>query len=171
MAGEIINGVEVTSNVDRACDVCIVGSGAGGAVMAAGLAEAGLDVVLLEEGGYHTRQDFTGDEATAFPMLYQDGGTRSTDDLAITILQGRSVGVGPRSTGPRASEPRIGSCRSGKTGSAWTSAHNRRCALISRRSRSVSISIHGRWRPMGPMAPWREGARRLAGTTRFCAET
>lgn len=94
MAGKIIDGVDVTSNVDRSCDVCIVGSGAGGAVMAAGLAEAGLDVVLLEEGGYHTRQDFNGDEATAFPMLYQEGGTRSTDDLAITILQGRSVGGG-----------------------------------------------------------------------------
>ena len=94
MAGEILSGRMLTSDVDRTCDVCVVGSGAGGAVMAAGLAEAGLDVVLLEEGGYHTKADFTGDEATAFPMLYQEGGTRSTDDLAITILQGRSVGGG-----------------------------------------------------------------------------
>jgi choline dehydrogenase-like flavoprotein len=46
---------------DRAleCDVVIVGSGAGGATMAAELAEAGRDVIVLEEGGYHPSEEFT----------------------------------------------------------------------------------------------------------------
>lgn len=73
-------------------DVCIVGSGAGGAVTAAVLARAGLEVLVLEEGGHHTRRDFRMREDTAFPTLYQDDGARATEDLAISILQGRSVG-------------------------------------------------------------------------------
>jgi choline dehydrogenase-like flavoprotein len=51
-----------------------------------------LDVVVLEEGGHHTRKDFHMREDEAFPMLYQDAGARTTKDLGITILQGRAVG-------------------------------------------------------------------------------
>lgn len=87
-------GADVVSDRELRCDVCIVGSGAGGAVLAAGLVERGLSVVLLEEGGHHTRRDFDLQEGNAYPMLYQDRGTRATADLAITILQGRSVGGG-----------------------------------------------------------------------------
>src|SRR5687768_4671702 len=49
---------------DLACDVVVVGSGAGGAVIASELAEGGLDVIVLEEGGYHRSEEFT-TEATA----------------------------------------------------------------------------------------------------------
>jgi len=92
VAGEILTGADLGADVDLSCDVCIIGSGAGGAVLAAGLVERGLSVVMLEEGGYHTNADFDLQESTAFPMLYQDRGTRTTSDLGITILQGRSVG-------------------------------------------------------------------------------
>jgi choline dehydrogenase-like flavoprotein len=88
----IHTAADLTKNVERTCDVCIVGSGAGGAVLAAQLVELGLSVVMLEEGSHHTR--FKLEEATAYPTLYQERGTRSTADLAITILQGRSVGGG-----------------------------------------------------------------------------
>jgi choline dehydrogenase-like flavoprotein len=73
-------------------DVIIVGSGAGGAVAAATLAGAGFSVVVLEEGGHHTKADFKMREDLAFPTLYQDGGMRSTKDVGIAILQGRAVG-------------------------------------------------------------------------------
>ncbi len=74
--------------------VCVVGTGAGGAVAAARLAEAGFDVVLLEEGGYWTAADFDEDEARMTARLYADGGARATDDLAFSLLQGRAVGGG-----------------------------------------------------------------------------
>ncbi len=77
-------------NID--CDVCIIGSGAGGATVAARLCEAGKDVVLLESGHYDTQADFNMDEGVAFQRRYQEQGLRSTADLGITVLQGKGVG-------------------------------------------------------------------------------
>jgi hypothetical protein len=42
-------------------DVLVIGSGAGGATVAAELAEAGYEVVVLEEGSYYQTHDFTAD--------------------------------------------------------------------------------------------------------------
>ncbi len=90
---DVHSGESLTQDHEVACDVCIVGSGAGGAVLAAGLAEQGLRVVMLEEGAYRTADDFRAlSERLNTPMLYQERGTRSTMDTAITILQGRTVG-------------------------------------------------------------------------------
>jgi hypothetical protein len=76
------------------CDVCIVGSGAGGAVAAARLAASGLDVVVLEEGPFVPPAEMNEDEAEMTARLYADGGARATVDLAFTLLQGRNVGGG-----------------------------------------------------------------------------
>ena len=73
-------------------DVCVIGSGAGGAVTAARLARAGLRVVVLEEGGYFTSERFTMSEEDCYPNLYQEAGTRTTKDLSVAIFQGRAVG-------------------------------------------------------------------------------
>lgn len=81
-----------SGNVEEACDVVVVGSGAGGAVAAAELAKAGKEVVLLEMGAYHTSRDFTQREDEMMPELFQDRGARATDDMAITILQGKGIG-------------------------------------------------------------------------------
>jgi choline dehydrogenase-like flavoprotein len=88
----VIDGSAAASDLVLSCDVCIVGTGAGGAVTAAILAEAGVDVLLIEEGGYYTSNDFTMREKDVTPRLYQEGGARTTKDLAISILQGKAVG-------------------------------------------------------------------------------
>src|SRR5437763_6267186 len=55
-------------------DVVVVGSGAGGATMAAELAEAGFDVIVLEEGSYYQTRDFTANSSAMSRQLYRDGG-------------------------------------------------------------------------------------------------
>ncbi|HET8788671.1 MAG TPA: GMC family oxidoreductase, partial [Actinomycetes bacterium] len=72
----------------------VVGSGAGGGVAAAELAGAGLDVVVLEKGGYAAERDFTHEEGDAYRDLYLYGLTLTTDDLACRILAGSTLGGG-----------------------------------------------------------------------------
>ena len=92
MSGKIFGYDDYDGDQELRCDVCIVGSGAGGSVLAAGLAEKGLDVIVLEAGQHYTKDDFTLQEADALPAMYQERGSRASSDVAITILQGRTVG-------------------------------------------------------------------------------
>jgi choline dehydrogenase-like flavoprotein len=92
--GVIRSGSEFRDNFTAEYDFVVVGSGPGGSVAAAVLAEAGAHVAIVEEGGHFTRRDFNMQEAWAYPNLYQEHGNRATDDLAIIILQGRAVGGG-----------------------------------------------------------------------------
>jgi choline dehydrogenase-like flavoprotein len=89
-----IDGITLSADVQRDCDVAVIGTGAGGAMVARGLALAGAKVVMLEEGGHQTSRDFDMQEGHAYPLLYQEQGNRATADLAITVLQGRTVGGG-----------------------------------------------------------------------------
>jgi choline dehydrogenase-like flavoprotein len=78
---------------DEECDVVIVGSGAGGAVAATVLAEAGLEVVVLEAGPYLDRDDYPEEPLAALVALYRDGGlTVAEGRPAIPTPVGRAVG-------------------------------------------------------------------------------
>ena len=57
-AGRILTGRDHTVNTTLHCDVVVVGSGAGGRCLAERLTARGLNVVMLEEGGYCTRGEF-----------------------------------------------------------------------------------------------------------------
>ena len=59
-------------------DVCVIGSGAGGAVIAKELAETGHSVVILEEGAYFTDRDFGKDTMTMIKRLYRGGALTNT---------------------------------------------------------------------------------------------
>jgi choline dehydrogenase-like flavoprotein len=89
-------GVErdATSLVRLEADVVVVGSGAGGGVVAARLASAGLDVLVLEAGPYLPETELPLGEAEAMQRLYLDQGTTATSDLGVTILAGASLGGG-----------------------------------------------------------------------------
>ncbi len=75
------------------CDAVVVGSGAGGAPVAAELAEAGYDVIVLEEGSYYQTRDFTADTSAMVRQLYRDGGaTMAIGNPPILFQEGRAVG-------------------------------------------------------------------------------
>jgi choline dehydrogenase-like flavoprotein len=75
------------------CDVVVVGSGAGGAVAAATLAEAGLDVIVLEAGRAFDRDSYPSDPLEAISSLYRDGGlTVAEGKPPIPVPVGRAVG-------------------------------------------------------------------------------
>jgi choline dehydrogenase-like flavoprotein len=88
----ITKGSQIGTDLQLTAEVCVIGSGAGGAVVAKELAEAGRDVVLLEQGGHYTKDDFTQREDEMMPLLYEDMGQRATVDQTIVILQGRNIG-------------------------------------------------------------------------------
>jgi choline dehydrogenase-like flavoprotein len=75
------------------CDIIVIGSGAGGAVVAKELAEAGRRVIVLEEGGYFTWDDFHGPPITRFQKLARDAGTTQTfSRRPIPLPLGKAVG-------------------------------------------------------------------------------
>ncbi len=74
-------------------DVVIVGSGAGGAVAAATLAEAGLDVLVLEAGADHDRDSYPTDRLDAIKGLYRGAGlTVATGRPPIVVPVAKTVG-------------------------------------------------------------------------------
>ncbi|MEO8092474.1 MAG: GMC family oxidoreductase N-terminal domain-containing protein [bacterium] len=87
-----LGGLEPEAGAEE-CDVAIVGSGAGGAAAAALLAEAGLDVVVLEAGPYMDRTSYPDEPLAALSALYRDGGlTVAQGRPAIPTPVGRAVG-------------------------------------------------------------------------------
>ncbi|MFL5732924.1 MAG: FAD-dependent oxidoreductase [Chloroflexia bacterium] len=89
----LIQESDVSADLTVTCDVVIVGSGAGGAVMAAELGDAGMDVVVVEEGGYHPTESFTPEAAQALRTLYRDAGAQSAiGSPPIVFSEGCCVG-------------------------------------------------------------------------------
>lgn len=88
----VLGGTHGPLPAQMTCDVAIIGSGAGAGITAELLTQAGLRVVLVEEGPLKSSSDFRQLESEAYPSLYQESAGRKTADKAITILQGRCVG-------------------------------------------------------------------------------
>ncbi len=87
-AGSAIAGERVVR-----ADVCVIGTGAGGAPVAKELAEGGMRVVMLEEGERFTTDDFTARPREMTARLYRDAGQGVTvGNTPIILPLGRSVG-------------------------------------------------------------------------------
>lgn len=84
----------ITEDTTLDCDVVIIGSGAGGGVVAGELAAAGHKVIVLEKGGDYSASDYPRTEYHAFRQMYERAGLLATEDLNITVLAGSTLGGG-----------------------------------------------------------------------------
>lgn len=87
------DGLAVDADLELEADVVVIGSGAGGAVMAREMAERGHAVVILEEGAFFDRTDFTGKPFDMQRKMYRNGGaTFALGNVGIPIPIGKTVG-------------------------------------------------------------------------------
>ncbi len=89
-----ITPLAITADTTLEADVVVIGSGAGGGVVAGELALAGKSVIVLEKGGYNNEANFTLQEAQAMQELYLKRGTLTSKDLGIIVLAGSTLGGG-----------------------------------------------------------------------------
>jgi choline dehydrogenase-like flavoprotein len=82
---------KITEEKVLEADICIIGSGAGGAISAAKLAGK-HSIIMLEKGPNVTGKDFTQNESQSIKRLYQVQGALTTNDASFRILQGRALG-------------------------------------------------------------------------------
>jgi choline dehydrogenase-like flavoprotein len=83
----------IEEDIEIECDAVVVGTGAGGAVVAKELAQKGFAVLMLEEGQYHQRHDFVGGLVDSVTRFYRERGTiGSLGNTLVVLPMGRMVG-------------------------------------------------------------------------------
>jgi choline dehydrogenase-like flavoprotein len=88
----VVQGEEITSDCTIRADVCVIGSGAGGAPVAKELAEGGMSVVTIEAGDRFTTDDFTARPREMTSLLYLDAGQTVTfGNVPIVLPMGEGV--------------------------------------------------------------------------------
>ena len=76
------------------CDVCVVGSGAAGSVVAAELAANGQNVLVVEAGSEWSGPDYDQHELRGMRSLFREGGASGTRDLSVSLFAGACIGGG-----------------------------------------------------------------------------
>lgn len=97
MNDAIQSGTSFEKDFELACDVVVIGSGAGGAVVGAELAEAGQDVVFLEEGPHVSPERYSKMRPSqTMRHMWRDGGLTVAvglgDTPVINVMMGNCVG-------------------------------------------------------------------------------
>jgi len=85
---------KVSRDYDEQVDVCVIGTGCGGAVVAKELARAGKSVLMLERGGFYLmdRGDFDQREDDMLAKIDGGRGLDTTSNGQIALTYGNNVG-------------------------------------------------------------------------------
>jgi long-chain-alcohol oxidase len=169
---KLLSPIVPDGQLDLDCDVCVIGSGAGGGPAVAVLAGAGPEVVVLEAGHYYGPPDFDGDELAGLTRMYRDAAAAASDDQRVGILAGSCLGGGtvinyttafrtPDTAGRQArrrrTRLRAPAEQPGRWGATYRLRRDRARPVSGRRSRRVLPAPRRRPRPDRP-------ARRAART-------
>lgn len=73
-------------------DFVVIGSGAGGSVLAHAAASRGLRTLVVERGPYVRGRDMSHGEVEMFVRLYKDSGLQLNTSMDLVVLQGSCVG-------------------------------------------------------------------------------
>lgn len=87
----------VTHDIVKDADVCIIGSGAAGAILANKILNGiegfeGKNVVLIEKGGYYDPEDFNQRELSMMMLLWKNAGLQLNAEMSLLIAQGEVLG-------------------------------------------------------------------------------
>jgi len=88
-----IKPLEINQPTTLYTDVLVIGSGAGGGVIAGELSAAGKEVIVVEKGDYYADYQFSGGEL-AGQSLFEKRGLLTTSDLSMSVLAGNTLGGG-----------------------------------------------------------------------------
>ncbi|HRE48272.1 MAG TPA: GMC family oxidoreductase N-terminal domain-containing protein [Aggregatilineales bacterium] len=89
-----ITPLTISEAITLTTEVVIIGSGAGGGVVAGELSAAGVDVLVVEKGGYYAESDFDGRELRSQQRMYERSGFNVTADQGMLVLAGATLGGG-----------------------------------------------------------------------------
>lgn len=93
IASEVLTFDDYRSDRVFSADVIVVGSGAGGGAAAMHLAQAGLNVLILEEGPFVPTTEYSTSAAKMLKRMYRDAGTSMIMGKPnVVFAEGRCVG-------------------------------------------------------------------------------
>jgi len=85
-AKDYLDGKQYTTQV------CIIGSGCGGATLAKRLTDFGIDVIVLEQGGHYPASKMDQRELNMAGKLYAERGFSAASDNSTVLLSGNNIG-------------------------------------------------------------------------------
>ncbi|MCC5816738.1 MAG: GMC family oxidoreductase [Leptospira sp.] len=92
MKNNIIQWKDIKSNQKVATQVCIIGTGCGGATLGAQLVKQGIDVILIDQGGYYPTAAFDNNELNMAGKLSGDRNLATSSDNGINLMYGNNIG-------------------------------------------------------------------------------
>jgi choline dehydrogenase-like flavoprotein len=92
MSGKIFEYTDYSAPFTVRADICIIGSGCGGATLAKRLADFGLDVVIVEQGGYYPASAMDQNELNMTGKISAERNFSTSADGGTTFLYGANVG-------------------------------------------------------------------------------